>query len=71
MASHHSVFVLMVKRFSGTVGREKAWLPLRRFLAATAGWIKSVRCVWQTGDLVAGSESAFSVDKAASQRIPS
>ena len=26
-------------------------------------WIKSVRCVWQTGDLVVGSESAFSVDK--------
>ena len=25
------------RRFSGTVGRERAWLPLRRFLAATAG----------------------------------
>ena len=27
------------------------------------GWIKSVRCVWQTGDLVVGSESAFSMGK--------
>ena len=36
MASQHSVFVLVVRRFSGTVGREKAWLPLRRFLTATA-----------------------------------
>ena len=26
-------------------------------------WIKSVRCVRQTGDLVVGSESAFSMDK--------
>ena len=36
MASQHSVFVLVIRRFSGTVGREQAWLPLRRFLAATA-----------------------------------
>ena len=26
-------------------------------------WIESVHCVWQTGDLVVGSELAFSVDK--------
>ena len=26
-------------------------------------WIKSVRCVWQTGDFVDGSELAFSMDK--------
>ena len=34
--AEHSVFVLVVRRLSRTVGREKAWLPLRRCLAATA-----------------------------------
>ena len=35
--SQRSAFVLVVRRFSGTVGREGAGLPPRRFLAATAG----------------------------------
>ena len=59
----HSVFVLVVRRFSGTVGREGAGFPRRRLFAATLSWIKSVRYVWQIGDLVVDSESAFSVDK--------
>ena len=36
MAFQHSVFVLVVMRFSGIVSREGAGLPPRRFLAATA-----------------------------------
>ena len=62
MASQHSVFVLVVRRFSGTVARKHGFHSVG-FWLQRLGWIKSVRCGWQTGDLVVGSESAFSMDK--------
>ena len=54
--SQLSAFVFVVRRFSGTVGKEGADLPPRRFLAGTAE-------LGQHRDFVVGSESAFSVDK--------
>ena len=58
----HSVCVLVVRRFSGTVARKHGFHSVG-FWLQRLGWIKSVRCGVQTGDLVVGSESAFSMDK--------
>ena len=45
-----------------SAARDQGFHPVG-FRLQMLSWVKFVRCVWQTGDLVVDSESAFSVDK--------